>query len=253
MMDKAKAYDEALEKARQDRDAYQKELDKTDKNSQLANILRAGISALEMVFPVLKESDDERIRKDIIDHFESIKSQALYDNQEESDNIISSCNEKIAWLKDISLSLKKHNEAVEKLCSNEWTEEDEKMINTLVSYVGNPSCWNLKCPREKLVAFIESLPKKFSSQSKQEWSEEDKENINSICLYLDDYCRSHEKDSYGVEECKYLKSWLKSLRPSWKPSEHQMNILKAVKDYVGVGSGYWGEALGSLIEDLNKL
>ena len=129
MMDKAKAYDEALEKARQDRDAYQKELDKTDKNSQLANILRAGISALEMVFPVLKESDDERIRKDIIDHFESIKSQALYDNQEESDNIISSCNEKIAWLKDISLSLKKHNEAVEKLCSNEWTEEDKEMFN----------------------------------------------------------------------------------------------------------------------------
>lgn len=31
-----------------------------------------------------------------------------------------------------------------------------------------------------------------------------------------------------------------------------MTILKAVKDYVGKGSG-WGEALGSLIEDLEKL
>lgn len=39
----------------------------------------------------------------------------------------------------------------------------------------------------------------------------------------------------------------------WKPSEHQMNILKAVKDYVSKGSGYWGEELGSLIEDLEKL
>ena len=39
----------------------------------------------------------------------------------------------------------------------------------------------------------------------------------------------------------------------WKPSEHQMNILKAVKEYVGRGSGYWGEGLGSLIEDLEKL
>jgi hypothetical protein len=39
----------------------------------------------------------------------------------------------------------------------------------------------------------------------------------------------------------------------WKPSEHQMTILKAVKEYVGRGSGYWGESLGSLIEDLEKL
>ena len=134
-MDKAKAYDEALEKARQDRDAYQKELDKTDKNSQLASILRAGISALEMVFPVLKESDDERIRKDIIDHFESIKSQALYDNQEESDNIISSCNEKIAWLKDIFLNHKKFTEAVDKLWSNEWSEEDKRMLSRCIKSV----------------------------------------------------------------------------------------------------------------------
>ena len=158
------------------------------------------------------------------------------------------------WLKDLSLSLKKHNEAVEKLCSNEWTEEDEKMINTLVSYVGNPSCWNLKCPREKLVAFIESLPKKFSSQSKQEWSEEDKENINSICLYLDDYCRSHEKDSYGVEECKYLKSWLKSRRPSWKPSEEHLKYLLMLADYFeSEGGTSNAKTLREFSEDLRKL
>jgi hypothetical protein len=39
----------------------------------------------------------------------------------------------------------------------------------------------------------------------------------------------------------------------WKPTEHQMTILKAVKEYVGKGSGYWGEGLGSLIDDLEKL
>jgi hypothetical protein len=32
-----------------------------------------------------------------------------------------------------------------------------------------------------------------------------------------------------------------------------MTILKAVKEYVGRGSGYWGEGLGSLIDDLEKL
>lgn len=98
MIDKVKAYDEALENAKKLRDDCQKELDKTDKNSRLADLLRSGIGAVEIIFPQLRESDDERVRKDIIDHFESIKIQALYDNQEESDNIISSCNEKIAYL-----------------------------------------------------------------------------------------------------------------------------------------------------------
>lgn len=98
MIDKVKAYDEALENARKLRDDCQKELDKTDKTSRLADLLRSGIGAVEIIFPQLRESDDERVRKDIIDHFESIKTQALYDNQEESDNIISSCNEKIAYL-----------------------------------------------------------------------------------------------------------------------------------------------------------
>ena len=62
--EKAKAYDEALERANKQRADYQKELDKTDKNSQLAGLLRAGISAIDMAFPDLKESEDERmIRK----------------------------------------------------------------------------------------------------------------------------------------------------------------------------------------------
>lgn len=119
-MDKAKAYDEALKRAKEQRDDYQKELNKTDKNSQLANILRAGISAVEMVFPQLKESDDERVRKDIIDHFELIKAGALYDNQEGSDNIISSCNEKIAYLKK------------QKECLTDNTSEDERMLRTII-------------------------------------------------------------------------------------------------------------------------
>lgn len=60
--EKAKAYDEALERARKQRDNYQKELNKTDKNSQLVSLLRAGISAIELAFPQLAESEDEKIR-----------------------------------------------------------------------------------------------------------------------------------------------------------------------------------------------
>lgn len=64
--EKARAYDEALERARKQRDDYQKELNKADKNSQLAGLLRAGISAIELAFSELHESEDERIRKAIL-------------------------------------------------------------------------------------------------------------------------------------------------------------------------------------------
>lgn len=74
---KAKAYDEALERARKQRDDYQKEFDKTDKNSQLAEILRAAISAVEMAFPELSESEDERIRKWILEKVQGYASSGI--------------------------------------------------------------------------------------------------------------------------------------------------------------------------------
>lgn len=82
----------------------------------------------------------------------------------------------------------------------EWSEEDKKMFNALVDYVEYPSCWNLKCPREKLVAFI------------------------------------------------------KSLRPSWKPSEEHLSALLAVfNDPDNIGSQTCQLALTDLYEQLKKL
>ena len=116
-----------------------------------------------------------------------------------------------AWLKSLPLNLKKKNEDVAKLCSNEWSEEDEEMLNDLIGALER----------------------------------------NQV-IHPDGYL-TVDKVGNNKRRVKDFVSWLKSLRPSWKPSKHQMDILKAVKDYVGKGSGYWGEGLGSLIEDLEKL
>ena len=67
-MDYEKKYNEALKRAKKQIADYQKELDKTDKESQLAGLLHAGISALDMAFPELRESEDERIRREIIEY-----------------------------------------------------------------------------------------------------------------------------------------------------------------------------------------
>lgn len=124
----------------------------------------------------------------------------------------------------------------------------------------------------------------FDLYPRAEWSEEDEkklERVDDLLWMLDDYlgndCSICEEKTARLRDEIHneLFPWLEFLRPqyhgdvtmteaykmgleagkasSWKPSEHQMTILKAVKEYVGRGSGYWGEALGSLIEDLEKL
>ena len=84
----------------------------------------------------------------------------------------------IDWLKSLPLNLKKKNEDVAKLCSNEWSEEDEDMLNSCISSI-----------------------------------EEAKENRYAYKETDGDTSYDHEID------------WLKSLRPSWKPSEEQMGAL----------------------------
>ncbi|MBO6247195.1 MAG: hypothetical protein J6N54_00090 [Bacteroidales bacterium] len=44
-------------------------------------------------------------------------------------------------------------------------------------------------------------------------------------------------------------AWLKNY---WKPSEEQMANLINVRDHVAQASGYWGESLSSLINDLQN-
>lgn len=135
----------------------------------------------------------------------------------------------------------------------EWSEEDEEMINTLVSYVEDPSCWKLKCPREKLVAFIESLPKRFSPQPKQEWSEEETKDLVQILKVLDD-CYAYGKHDLSKTDHDNLTSMIKSLRPSWKPSEEQIKYLLILADYFeSEGGTSNAKTLREFSEDLRKL
>ena len=75
---KAKAYDEALERARKQVSDYQKEFDNhIDKSKLLPQIMQAGITALTETFPQLAESDDERVRKELLSFIESVQHSYL--------------------------------------------------------------------------------------------------------------------------------------------------------------------------------
>lgn len=195
-MDKAKAYDEALERARQQRNDYQKELDKTDKNSQLAGLLRAGISAVEMIFPQLKENDNDRIRKclqDIVNWFS-------FDSKFFTNNLVTK--------KDVIAYLEKQKEQ-----KPAWSEEDEKDIAYIIEILDD--CYAsgrhdlTKTNHENLVNKLKSF-----HPIKQKWNEEDEKTINDACCFLGEYAGYIGSKNWGKSSMLFnIVDKLKSLYP----------------------------------------
>lgn len=74
-------------------------------------------------------------------------------------------------------------------------------------------------------------------KQKPEWSESDKQNINLIISYLDSYIEEHN-NTFGADECKSLKYWLKSLperfnlQPKQEWSKEDEEKLKAICTYL---------------------
>ena len=146
--EKAKAYDEALERARALRnEAIEKEY------------VVDYIKDYETIFPELRESDDERIRKEIISALKFANDGGVYD---------------------------------------------------------------------KHIAYLE----KQKEQKPAEWSEEDKRDMAHIIRILDD-CYGYGRHDLSKTDHENLVNKLKSLRPSWKPSEEQ--IMKVAVEFKCIG------------------
>ena len=87
---------------------------------------------------------------------------------------------------------------------------------------------------------------------KAEWSEEDADMLNCCISSIEEAKENRYayKETDGDTSYDREIDWLKSLRPSWKPSEEQMNMLKCTLDYYG---SHAPKELVSLYEDLKKL
>lgn len=194
------------------------------------------IIALHTLIPELAESEDERITRAINNMLPFIPDEAYANNGVTKEGVLN-------WLEkqgEQKPAESEQNPLVKML-------EDKKAITEDIRN-GIPT---KIIEKERNVKFATPV-----DVSHVEWSEEDEQMLTEVIN--DIKCGTDfniEFQAAANKRVKWLKGKLKHLRPcpSWKPSEHQMTILKAVKEYVGRGSGYWGEALGSLIEDLEKL
>ena len=211
--EKAKAYDEALEKARQYLGAAYP--------IAYANLVKE-------IFPELAESKDEKIRKNCI-HFLEFQKQhhaATFEIEE--------C---IAWLEKQGekKSVKKQTywteEEIEPIISDylcgrehyggmigrlrclkpkqkpvEWSEDDKSMALTLMRDVDQISFISKEGKNER-IGWLNNLEERFIPQPKQEWSEEDDVIFEDLYNYL-----THRIMIVSQKDCDSWAKWIKSLK-----------------------------------------
>ena len=107
----------------------------------------------------------------------------------------------------------------------EWSEEDEEMLEYIIGDVNDAmQLYTTRAGKDmanKEIAWLKSL----KPQPKQEWSKEETKDLVHILKVLDD-CYAYGKHDLSKTDHDNLTSTIKSLHPSWKPSEEQMEALE---------------------------
>ena len=209
-MDYEKKYNEALERAKK-------------MTSDLTNLQ----AIREFIFPELRESEDERIRKKLIKTIGYFRSRGI-DQQ--------LCEEFRAYLE------KQEQKPVE------WSDKDRNTFNLALDLIKHSDDCDGLLDKDLAVKWFAELPSRFIPQPKQEWNTHDKAAVNCIVRCLDGQFVSEAARKQCLEWFnKHRRDFLNS--PSWKPSEEQMEALEnstALTEEQGM-------ALYSLIQDLKKL
>ena len=178
--------------------------------------------AFEFFAPELAESEDERVRKEILDYIKTGTYQKKWIEWLEKQG-----DQKFADNIESSLFRDKLLELFQRF---RWYCKDETPTNgDVIEYVD---------------AHIQELID--TTQKPTEWSEEDEDRINRLIAYFED------KESFTAEDDIVYANWLKSLRPQnmWKPSEEQ---IKALDDAIYHVDDNIATQIAKLIGDLRKL
>ena len=202
--EKAKAYDEALERVKELKSKW---------------IDEDGKTVAEMIFPELAESEDERIRKELME----MVDRANFDDYEKKKKFIS-------WLeKQKEQKIDANDICVKKMvdiyrCTDEYDEE------------GNHKGTPVNCMVRAYEQGIRDILK-IVKQKPAEWSDEDDYRIRWIISLLTTMQEKCIDDRYGdsvPDDIPDMISWLKSLRPQPKAewTETDKNLMDAAIAFV---------------------
>ena len=228
--EKAKAYDEALEKAKEMMDNCSFETTKV---------------VCQELFPELVESEDERIRRTLLEYFGP---------DVQLDFVRGVAIKKIRdWLEK-QKEHQNNSDAREKALGRDLTfpqDKDKNLDEIAQDYVDSVKEYNPEPTWDLMqTAVCYGYHYREWKEQKPAWSEDEETLIDTTIAFLKDFADT------GWENAVECIDFLKSLRPDsykkcnsrWKPSEEQMKALK-----------WWAElpicspGLKSLYEDLKKL
>ena len=135
-----------------------------------ADAFKTAKELTETIFPELRESEDERIRKEMIDFI-----QETIENVGESPNIWTMNNAKkwLSWL--------------EKQGEKSWSEEDEEMIDFMIEFIES-LYWrkDLTKRKDEVLSWLKSL----KPQNRWKPSEEQMEALKYFISFHEDHARS---------------------------------------------------------------
>ena len=234
-------------------------------------------TALDTVFPELKESEDERIRNEIIAilqyKYEKYPNDPKYCNspqwiawlekQGESDETKAKmflinkgypidANGTFPTYEEMYNIIKEGFENQREQTLTEWSEEDERTYRGLHNLIySTPYCDS----RKELSDFLDSLKNRLQSNLQQEWGKEDEKCIRLSTDIIDSALRAGFCVQLDRDRCV---DWLKSLKDrvqpqkQWKPSEEYILVVESCMKEFDEGSIKWN-LLKELLEQLKQL
>ncbi len=233
--EKARAYDEALERAKKynidDAHAYQGTI-------------------VKLIFPELAKSEDERIRKWLYDFIHNCPNEtfefyggvgkdAVLNYLEKQKEQRQEWNEPQSEFKNINEAFEDGKKEVvahpEKygLCEcvpAEWDEEDEthgafilESLEDQIRFCKKDAEGAYRAKQIRTAQnWLKSLPERFVLQPNQEWSEEDEHRITDAIYFLES-AKNHYADTSEIEKAI---DWLNSLRSQ---SKKELSMEKAIR------------------------
>lgn len=222
-----------------------------------------------------KESEDERIRKEIISYIKAsgavtnpnwITWLEKQGNKEEINEASYRTGIKRVLDNPESYGLEKQgsqkpaNSA--KTCKDgqncAWSEEDDVRLTSTIQVLrfafslDSFNQYGKKDIKDNLT-WLESLKSRAQSQPKSEWGEEDEEMFEDICSNTEFAItkRPSLSKELGEEQLRWLKSFKE--RCTWKPSDEQMEAFEQALHLFVFPNMKRKEAFEALFNDLKKL
>ena len=235
--EKARAYDEALEKAR--------EYWETDNDNTL-DIKAKG--TMEYLFPELAESGDEIIKEELINYLKHRCNSTTLSGEERA------CNKWIDWLEKQDSNLVENgytnNKDVIKYAGNYshaiWHKLMDNFKNIKDYHIG---CNDVSDIVLNAIINTYNWIEKQGEQKSAEWSEEDETKIKSIITFLKSPSLCAMDGNKGIidENIKYLKSLKDRVQPQpkqeWK-QENREELTEFENAMMHIGSSFFGENAG---------